>query len=98
MSMAIRSEGTAKAEQITSDAEEKRAILLSVAEGEAAVIRGKGDAKAAQYYKMFDADPDFAMFLRDMDALGKIFKERSTIVIDDLIKFLNQIPDIEPQK
>lgn len=97
-STAIHSEGTAKAAQITSDAERKRDMLLSIAEGEAAVIRGKGDAEAAQYYKMLEADPEFAMFLRDMEALRKILKERTTIILDDPIKFLNKIPDIEPKK
>ena len=99
--LAIISEGMAKAEQITSDAERKKAMLLSIAEGEAAVIRGKGDAEAAQYYKMFEADPEFAMFLRDIEALRKILKDNSTIILGgktDPIKLLNEIPDIEPKK
>ena len=97
---AILSEGTSKAEQITSDAEQKRDMLLSIAEGEAAVIRGKGDAEAAEYYKMLEADPEFAMFLRDIEALRKILKEHSTIVLGgktDPIKLLDKIPDIQPK-
>ena len=99
-SMEILSKGMARAEQITSDAEQKKAMLLSIAEGEAAVIRGKGDAEAAQHYKMLEADPEFAMFLRDIEALRKILKDNSTIILGgkaDPIKLLNQIPDIEPK-
>jgi membrane protease subunit HflC len=99
-STAIMSEGLARAEQITSDAKRKEAMLLSIAEGEAAVIRGKGDAEAAQYYKMLQADPEFAMFLRDIEALRKILKDNSTIILGgktDPIKLLNKIPDIQPK-
>ena len=50
---------------------------------------------------MLEADPDFAMFLRNLEALNKILKERSTVVLSaDSAPFelLKKMPDIEPKK
>lgn len=77
----ILAEGNAEAERIRSDALAKQKELLAVAESQAKAIRGAGDAEAAKYYKMLEADPQLAMFLRDVEALKKILKERSTIVL-----------------
>jgi modulator of FtsH protease HflC len=48
---------------------------------------------------MLDADPQLAMFLRDIDALKKVLKEKTTIVLGadtDPIKLLKQVPDLKP--
>jgi len=69
-------------------------------EAQAKAIRGEGDAEAAKYYKLLEADPEFAMFLRNLEALGKILKEKSTIVLgaeSEPIKLLKGIPDIKPK-
>jgi len=98
---AIIAAGNAEAEKITSDALAKQKELLAVAEAQAKAIRGAGDAEAAGYYKMLDADPELAMFLRDLDALRTILKERSTIVLGTDIEPMNllkSIPAIKPKQ
>ena len=97
----IITEGKAEADKIVSDAEAKRTELLAIVTAEAKAIRGAGDAEAAKYYKMLEADPELAMFLRDIEALKTILKERSTIVLTedtDLIRLLKGIPDIKPRQ
>ena len=97
----ILSEGMAQAERIRTDADKMRSELLAITNGEAAVIRGKGEAEAAQHYKMLDADPEFAMFLRDIEALGIILKEKSTIILNgetEPIKLLKGVPSLTPEQ
>ncbi|HOL30561.1 MAG TPA: protease modulator HflC [Anaerohalosphaeraceae bacterium] len=97
---AILAEGNAEAERIKSDADAKQKELLAVADAQAKAIRGAGDAEAARYYKMLEADPELAMFLRDIEALKKILKERSTIVLGvetEPIGLLKGLPDLQPQ-
>lgn len=97
----IISQGKAQAIKIRTDAESKKIELLAAAEARAKAIRGQGDAEAAKYYKMLEADPQLAMFLRDVEALKKILAERSTIVLSadtEPFKLLKEIPDIQPKK
>lgn len=95
------SEGTAEAGKIRADAEMKKTILLSTAESRAKTIRGEGDAEAAKYYEMLQAEPELAMFLRDIEALKKILEKRSTIILStdsEPFKLLRQIPALESKK
>jgi len=78
---AITSEGEAIATQITADANQKRDTLLDAAEGRAKEIRGQGDADAARYYEMLQADTKLAIFLRNLEALKQTLKDRATIII-----------------
>lgn len=97
----ILAAGNAEAERIRSDAEAKQKELLAVADAQAKQIRGAGDAEAAKYYKMLEADPELAMFLRDIEALKKILAERSTIVLGvetEPIQLLKELPDIQPKQ
>lgn len=97
---AIIAQGNAEATRIKTDADSKKTELLAAAEARAKAIRGQGDAEAAKYYKMLDADPELAMFLRDIEALKKILRKRSTIVLSadtEPFKLLKRIPDIKPK-
>ncbi len=90
--------GQAEAAKIITDANLKKTKLLAAAEARAKEIRGQGDAKAAEYYKMLEEEPELAMFLRNIEALEKILKERSTIVIRDdsePFKLLQEIPSLK---
>ncbi len=90
--------GQAEAAKIRADANLIKTELLAAAEARAMAIRGQGDAEAAKYYKMLEEEPELAMFLRNIEALGKILKERSTIVIRDdsePFKLLQEIPSLE---
>ena len=97
---AILSEGMARADRIKTDADMMKSELLAITNGEAAVILGKGEAEAAQYYQMLEADPEFAMFLRDIEALEIILKEKSTIILNgetEPIKLLKGVPNLKPR-
>lgn len=90
--------GAAEAMRIRSDAESKRTELLVTAQARAKAIRGQGDAEAAQYYKQLEEDPELAIFLRQTDALKKILKERSTIVLSaesEPFKLLREMPKLQ---
>jgi membrane protease subunit HflC len=94
-------EGNAEATKIKTDADSKKTELLAAAQARAKAIRGQGDAEAAKYYKMLEADPELAMFLRDVEALKKILEKRSTIVISadtEPFKMLKQMPELTPKK
>ncbi len=98
---AIIAQGNAEAVKIRTDADSKKTELLAAAEARAKAIKGEGDAEAAKYYKMLEADPELAMFLRDVEALKKILQERSTVVISadsEPFKLLKQMPRLEPRK
>lgn len=98
---AILAEGNARATAIRSDADTKKQKLLAAVEGRAKAIRGTGDAEAASYYEMLTEDPEFAMFLRETEAVKKILKNRATIVISAdsaPFKLLREMPNLEPKK
>lgn len=96
---AILSEGEAMARKIRSDAEAKKTELMAVVEAQAKSIRGQGDAEAARYYQMLESDPQLAIFLRDIDALKKVLKDKTTLVLGadaDPIHLLKQAPNLKP--
>ena len=94
-------QGIAEVIKIKTDAESKKTELLAAAQGRAKAIRGKGDAEAAGYYKMLEAEPGLAMFLRDIEALKTILGKRATVVLSadtEPFKLLRGIPDIVKKK
>ena len=94
-------QGNAEAMKIRTDADSKKTELLAVAEARAKAIRGQGDAEAAKYYKMLDEDPEFAMFLRNIEAIKKILEKRSTVVFSadtEPFDLLRGMPALEPKK
>ena len=95
------SEGQGQATKIKGDANLKSSVLLTAAEARAEAIRGRGDAEAAKHYKKLEEDPEFAMFLRNIESLKKILKERSTIFLppdSEPFKLLKEVPSLEPKK
>ncbi len=94
-------QGNAEATKIRADADSKKTELLAAAEARAKAIRGQGDAEAAEYYKMLDEDPEFAMFLRNIEAIKKILEKRSTIVFSadtEPFDLLRKMPALKPKK
>ena len=93
--------GQAEAAKIRADANLKKTELLAAAEARAKAIRGQGDAEAAKYYELLEEDPELAMFLRNIEALEKILKERSTIVIpadSEPFKLLKEMPSLKSEE
>lgn len=94
-------EGNAEATRIKTDADSKKTELLAAAEARAKAIRAEGDAEAAKYYKLLEEDPEFAIFLRKIEALKKYLEKRSTIVFSadtEPFELLKEMPDIKPKK
>jgi len=94
-------DGNAGATKIKSDADSKARILLAAAEARAKAIRATGDAEAAKYYQMLEEEPELAIYLRNIEALEQILKERTTIVIpadSEPFELLKKMPDFEPSE
>lgn len=94
-------QGKAEASKIKKDADTKRRALEAAAEARATSIRGQGDAEAARYYELLQEDPEFAMFLREVEALQKILEKRSTVVLSgdsEPIRLLKGMPAIKPKE
>lgn len=77
-----RSQGTADALDITSDADSIANEILSFAKLKAAEIRAKGAAEASQYYQSYKGNEAFAMFLRRLDFLSETLKVNSVFLLD----------------
>jgi len=89
-------EGMAEAKAIESDAKSKKEELLAAAEARAMAIRGQGDAEAARYYQMLEQEPKFALFLKNLETLKIMLKDRTTFVVPmdvEPFKLLKEVPD-----
>jgi len=76
-----RSEGEGEAIRIRAEADSARDQTLAKAEGDAKRLRAEGDAAAAEYYGVFEKNPELAMFLRKLEVLEQTLKEKSTVVL-----------------
>ena len=90
-----RSEGRASAEQTRAEADRERTIILADAYRESEIIRGEGDARAAQIYAdAYNQNPDFYAFYRSIAAYRRSMgNEGDLIVVDpnnEFFRFLNQ--------
>jgi len=97
----IISQGEALATKIRTDADAKKTELLAAAQARAKAIQAKGDAEAAKYYKMLEEDPEFAMFLRDIEALQRSLEQRTTYVVPtdvEPFKLLKRMPELKQKK
>lgn len=78
----IRSAGITEATIRRDTADSEKAKKVAEAEAEARRIRGDAQAAAAAQYERFNEDPEFAIFLRNLDALLEITKTKTTLVLD----------------
>jgi len=91
--------GNAEANKITSDAGAIKVGLEAAANARATAIRGQGDAEAAKYYEMLEANPKLAIFLRNLEALLKTLKSGATLIIpadSEPFDLLKRMPSLEP--
>lgn len=91
----LRSKGAESAERIRADADRQRVVILADAYSEAEVIRGKGDAKAAEIYaRAYEKDSEFYSFYHSINAYQSSFKDKSDIMVvdpnSDFFKYFNQ--------
>jgi membrane protease subunit HflC len=90
-----RAEGREAAELIKSTADRDRTVLLAEANRSGQIIRGEGDARAAEIYaSAYNKDPDFYAFYRSINAYrNSLGKEGDLLVLDpnnEFFRFLNQ--------
>ena len=89
-----RAEGREAAELITSTADKDRTILLANAYRDGQIIRGQGDARAAEIYaSAYTKDAEFYAFYRSIDAYRKSMgKSGDLLVLDpnnEFFRYLN---------
>lgn len=90
-----RANGERQAEIIRAQTDRDVNILLSKAQSQSKVIRGEGDAKAAQIYsKAYANDPEFYAFYKSLEAYKNTFKDKDDILVlspeSDYFKYFNQ--------
>lgn len=90
-----RAEGQEVAELIRSTADKDRTVIIADANRQGEIIRGEGDAKAADTYaQAFNKDPEFYAFYRSINAYKtSIGKSNDVLVLDpnnEFFRYLNQ--------
>ena len=88
-----RSEGQERAEIIRADIDARITVLLAEAEREAQMLRGQGEASAAQIYaQAFGKNPEFFTFVRSLDAYKNSFSNKNDILVvepeSDFFKYM----------
>ncbi|HMP90255.1 MAG TPA: protease modulator HflC [Kiritimatiellia bacterium] len=76
-----RSQGEGEAIRIRARADSERDQLLAGAEAQARILRAEGDAAAAEHYRVFEQNPDLAIFLRKLDTMKDMLNAKSTLVL-----------------
>jgi len=81
---AFRSRGKEEAERIKADADKQREIILANAFRDAEILRGNGDAVAADIYaRAYGKDVEFFSFYRSMNAYKNTFKGSGDMLVMD---------------
>lgn len=91
----LRAEGRETSVGRRSEADKQRTIILADAYRDAQIIRGEGDAIAAETYaNAYQQDPEFYQFYRSIDAYKKSMgKAGDVLVLDpnnEFFRYLNQ--------
>lgn len=90
----LRSQGAEKAEEIRSDADRQRAVILAEARSESEQIRGQGDARATEIYAdAYGANEDFYSLYRRLSAYQNVFKGDDMLVIEPTGDFFKRFND-----
>ena len=90
-----RAEGREIAEQKTSAADKERTIILAEANRQSQIIRGEGDATAAEIYAAaYNQDPEFYAFYRSIDAYRRSMGNAGDLLVvypdNEFFRYLNQ--------
>ena len=93
----LRAEGAETAEQIRATADRERTVILAEAYRDAEILRGEGDARAAETYAdAYSKDPEFYSFYRSMDAYRNSFGgEGDLLVLDSESDFFRYLKESE---
>ena len=90
----LRAQGRQTSEEKRSEADKQRTIILADAYRDGQIIRGEGDALAAEIYAAaYNRDPEFYEFYRSIDAYKKsVGKDGDILILDpnnDFFRYLN---------
>ena len=90
-----RAEGREAAELIRSTADKDRTVILANAYRDGQIIRGVGDARAAEIYaSAYTKDPEFYAFYRSIDAYRTSMGKAGDILVldpnNEFFRYLNQ--------
>lgn len=90
-----RAEGREAAELIRSTADRDRTVLLAEAYRDGQIIRGEGDARAADIYaRAYTKDPEFYAFYRSIEAYRNALGKAGDILVldpnNEFFRYLNQ--------
>lgn len=91
----LRAHGRETEEEKKSAADKERTIILADAYREAQIIRGEGDATAAEIYaNAYSKDPEFYAFYRSIDAYKKSMGRSGDVLVldpnNEFFRYLNQ--------
>ena len=90
-----RAQGREIQQQKTSAADKERVIILADANRQSQIIRGEGDARAAEIYaNAYNQDPEFYAFYRSIDAYRRSMGNSGDLLVIDpnneFFRYLNQ--------
>lgn len=90
-----RAQGHERSEEMRSTADKERTVLLANAYRDSQIMRGEGDALAAEIYaSAYQKDPEFYSFYRSIDAYRKSMgKEGDVLVLgpnNEFFRYLNR--------
>lgn len=90
----LRAQGRQTSEEKRSEADKQRTIILADAYRDGQIIRGEGDALAAEIYAAaYNRDPEFYEFYRSIDAYKKsVGRDGDILVLDpnnEFFRYLN---------
>ena len=88
-----RAEGQEQALAIRAKADRDSVVIEAEAYRESELLRGDGDAKAAEVYALaFNKDPEFYEFYRSINAYGEVFNNKGDLLVldpsSDFFKYL----------
>ena len=90
-----RAEGQEQAQAKRAEAEKQKVVILANAYRDSEIIRGEGDALAAEVYaNAYNKDPEFYAFYRSLDAYRRSMGNPGDVIVVDpkneFFRFLNQ--------
>lgn len=78
----LRAQGQEAAERLRAYADRERTVILASAYKDSQVLRGEGDAKAAEIYaRAYSVDPEFYSFHRSMESYRNSFHNKSDLMV-----------------
>jgi membrane protease subunit HflC len=79
----LQSDGDRQASEIKSAADRQAAGVINNAIADATRIRGEGEAASISALKIYQQDPDLAIYLLRLDALKSSLNQKSTLIFDE---------------